>query len=321
MKFVRITEMIIGLIFILTALLKALDLTAFAMQVGAYGIVRDPALLRGIAIGATALEAALGALLVAGWRFKNLTWCATEVLLLGFAVLMAYGWLAHDLADCGCFGKYIELPPLPSIIKNLIMMGLLGAGWWHYRRVVREGRSQLLWSRTGIALALAGCMVVLTAGITVGFSETGVAAMDPQTSEDVASRPFAGFRLETDRGTIDLGTGEYLVVMLSATCEHCIGSVEKLNEMVELGDLPAMVCLMLGSPDGRDDFVAQTEPLFPCVPIDSLEFMNLIGDAPPRMYYVDNGTAIHHWDWQEAVPAPDDIQAAVDNHRNEGTGR
>ena len=106
-RFVRQLEFALGLLFIASAALKALDVYGFAVQIGAYGIIRDPVMLPQLAYAMIALEAALGAALLGGWAFGGATIIATAALLIGFTGLIAYAWAFKGLADCGCFGSYI----------------------------------------------------------------------------------------------------------------------------------------------------------------------------------------------------------------------
>ena len=100
MRFARYLEIALGLLFIVSASLKALDVLSFAVQVSYYNVVRDPMLVQAIAYLMIGIEALIGAALLGGFRFNGVTYFATSVLLLGFSALIGYAWAFHGLTDC-----------------------------------------------------------------------------------------------------------------------------------------------------------------------------------------------------------------------------
>ena len=118
-------ERLVGFLFVAAAALKALDTTSFAVQISYYGVVRDPMLVKGIAITTVIVETILGVFLLLRIRLKGLVYPIVFALLLGFSGLIVYAWVFHGLEDCGCFGKYIATSPAVSILKNVLMMAVL----------------------------------------------------------------------------------------------------------------------------------------------------------------------------------------------------
>jgi len=125
---------LLAIVLIISAMLKALDWTAFAVQVSYYGIVREPAVVKGIALGLIGLEAALGMALLLRLALRRATLPATFALLAGFTALLAWAWAFRDLRNCGCFGKFLPMTPPEAILKNVVMMAMVAFAWHGLRK-------------------------------------------------------------------------------------------------------------------------------------------------------------------------------------------
>ncbi|MCK5558109.1 MAG: hypothetical protein KAJ01_07015 [Candidatus Hydrogenedentes bacterium] len=300
-------ERFLGLLFIVSAALKAMDITAFAVQVSYYGVVRGPALVRLAAVFTVWLETALGVALVTGWRLRGWTLRVVFGLLLGFTGLILYAWAFKGLEECGCFGKYLQMSPGVSVLKNLVMMGLVAAAWFGYRKSepspVTEKVS--IYKHYAGPVAAALCVGVVLGAFAYGQRNYGGAGGIGQPYDK--DRPFAQFRFEADGELWDLGDGEYFVALLSDSCDHCAETMQELNELPSfLPDIPPIIGLFLGEEEILEQLREQVDPEFPTFLIEPLTFFDLLGDAraPPRFVYVRDGKGVHHWDEE----LPEDIE-------------
>lgn len=294
----RWTEIVLGAFLIVSAALKAVDMSAFAVQVSAYNVIKDPAAVRFAAYAAVTVETLLGAALVAGLRFRGLTHLLTAGMIVVYSTLIAYAWAFHGLEDCGCLGQWITMGPMTSLIKNIVLLAAIGFAWFGTRNLPAAPAVGVM----SKAAAIIGVVLVLACGaLDMGRPAPGESVLRTQGRTDEA-RPFAQFVFEADGEQFDLGRGEYLVAMLNATCSHCIASVPGLNELSETDGLPEMVALMMGDEQELEQFQATTMPFFPAKLIDTLKFMEFIGTAPPRLIYVHDGRIVRHWDWEDDVP-------------------
>lgn len=131
----------------------------------------------------------------------------------------------------------------------------------------------------------------------------------PRSTGDTA---FSGYIFNDDGQTHDLSTGEHLVAMLSATCDHCKASVPFLNDLALVPEFPPLIAFILGSEAELQDFRLQTEPLFPAFLVGMEDFFKFIESSPPRLMYVRGGEEVNSWDWEEKPPSLDSIIAAVE---------
>ena len=113
-----------------------------------------------------------------------------------------------------------------------------------------------------------------------------------------------------------LAQGEYLVAMLSMSCEHCMASVAQLNEYVgPFQDIPVVALCWEPTEGAMAEFTAMSGPLFPMHSLGDnfMEFAELIGSAPPRLSYVRDGVALRSWD--DTMPDVESLIAAIELFR------
>ncbi len=293
-----VIEKIAGVIFIVSAVLKALDMRMFELQILGYGILEDPQAVTAAAFGTVGVETLLGMVLLAGMRFKGAVWLFTLALLAGFTALVGYGWLFQDLDECGCFGAYVEMTPAATITKNLIMIGFIGAAWFR-RRSLAGDKPPGEWLALRVAAAVLGALAVTGAGV-YGVYGAGPAEAD---------RPFAEMTYQDGAVTVELGEGEHLIAMYGANCEHCMGTVPDLHGLMFAEGVPPVAAFLSGEPDEIEQFRAITQPLFPLEPIELVEFVRHIGSAPPRFILVRDGAIVAYWD--DEAPEAEAVRAAL----------
>lgn len=106
----------------------------------------------------------------------------------------------------------------------------------------------------------------------------------------------------------DLGKGNFIVAMLSTTCDHCEQDMDKLDEYAGAGDLPPIVALMLGDEQSLEQIRQSVQPSFTTQLLDTATFFRLIGNAPPRVYIVKDGEPVKFWD---EIPKLEELTAAA----------
>lgn len=304
----RAIEIILGLFFLVTAAMKAWNLEGFGVQISAYGVVKDAGLVTLSAYAAVTIETLLGAALVAGARLKGLTYLAVTGLTLVFSGLILYGWLAKGIEDCGCFGDFIKMGPRTSLAKNGVLLALLAVAWVGVRAPLGAPKRR----RLGWEFAIAGIVAVLVVGLVGQLQARGDAPdVLVQVDDDPEKRKLARFRFEVEGETIDLGEGEYLVAMLSATCEHCQASVPAMNALYNDPDLPRLVALMMGSEEDLEFFRTLTDPQFITQLVRGADFMEFIDTSPPRLLYARDGREMAAWDWLEEAPSVEVVAQGI----------
>lgn len=300
-KTARYIEILLGLFFFVSAGLKAMNVDGFGVAISAYGVIKEPSLVRIVAYGSLGIETALGAAFIAGWRWKFLSFIGSVLLMVVFSGLIAYAWLVNGLEDCGCFGDYVKMRPPQSLSKNAVLVGVTAFAGFGLRNSIDPAFSPGMKARR---IAFIGSLaVVLIGAVSNARLPTGPAVV---VSDDAAEKDMA-FQITVGDTNVDLGSGEHLVVFLNTECEHCIASVPGLNAINSDETLPVMIALMLGDENRLDDFIIETGPEFALELFDQLTWTQFIKTAPPTMYFLRDGMIQHDWEWPDDPPRPEDV--------------
>ena len=110
--------------------------------------------------------------------------------------------------------------------------------------------------------------------------------------------PFESFTHFETRGRVDLSSGENLVAIFNLDCEHCQQAATKLGELKRNQEnFPELYVLYFKEGSTTvEDFESITQSSFPYDLIEVNTFFDLIGDSPPRVYYLKDGKVLGIWD-------------------------
>ncbi len=116
----NVARMIMGLVFIVAGVAKAMDLNFFYYVLKTFPLgFSDPALLW-LVRGFIALEFILGtALLFNVW--PRLVLPATFTVMLVFLAATSWNFVGGLSEDCGCFGKLVRLNPAVELFVELVL--------------------------------------------------------------------------------------------------------------------------------------------------------------------------------------------------------
>ena len=218
------------------------------------------------------LEFALGAALLLPFYTRKLL-LFSQFLLLGFTVHLIYLWSIGNTENCGCFGEMISMTPEESIFKNIALM-LLAFGVYIKSSVDKHNPRLLL-----CTLLIPSMWLFLP-------------------MPDHASMSFSEYTHFEKAGRVDLSQGERLVAVFNLDCEHCQEAAKELAALQRKNEsLPSIYVLFFSEGSTRPkDFDAMTNSDFPYQMIEVNTFFDLIGDSPPRLYHLSNGTVVNIWD-------------------------
>jgi len=198
------------------------------------------------------------------------------------------------------------MSPRVSIAKNVFLLLCCGAAWWGFHHRDTENTEKGVRFVAAVVKMLA-CVAVAAAVDVYAYSNMEIINDTP--------RPFAQFAFETDGVQWDLGHGEYFVPMLSMTCEHCMASVNAINDLALESDFPPIVALCYEENKGDlDAFRETTGAVFPLYSLgDRVRTFYEMAPVPPRFYLIRDGAALQHWD--EKPPEPAIVRGLLAQHR------
>jgi hypothetical protein len=221
-------------------------------------------------------ELALGILLLQPNYLKKIVIPATLALLTGFTLYLGYvGFIQGNNDNCGCFGELIEMTPIESIFKNIVFIIL---SVFLYKTIEKKKKQKIL----PIVLTLVSFALVFL-------------IIPIKSSSDFKFAEYTSFE---DYGEVNLAEGEYLLAVFNLDCDHCQETATEIWEMKDqYWDIPEMFVLFYQEGDLTVDYFNEvTYSQFPYSLIDENTFFDLIGNSPPRIYWLQNGEVAEFWD-------------------------
>ena len=113
-------KVLLGLVFIVSAVLKIIDMDRFELYVYSYHFFSLNISFI-VARAAVIVELVLGIGLVSNCLHK-LMWWGSVAMLTGYTLLLIYALVLGRTDNCHCFGDYLQFNPAQSIVKNVVLM-------------------------------------------------------------------------------------------------------------------------------------------------------------------------------------------------------
>lgn len=122
---ITISRIFVGVLFIISGLIKANDALGFSYKLDEYFTVFHMPFLSGasvlLAMIICIFEVGLGVALLVGYRMVLVSWLLL-LMILFFTFLTFYSAYFDVVKDCGCFGDALKLKPWQSFYKDLILL-------------------------------------------------------------------------------------------------------------------------------------------------------------------------------------------------------
>ena len=282
-------ESVIGVVLLLAGLLKTYEPNTFMQQIGEYGIVTAPALVKGLAWTLIAVECALGAALIAGvWR--RLAIPAAAGLLLIFIGAVGWAWRTGAIENCGCFGSWAKRTPAQAMTEDVLMLVAVASAWFLYRGEPVRFRRVRLGAVT--AILLAGLTMTMIASNSARQSNDPLVRLQAQTKQP---SPFDNLKVEGL--PLKLDEGNRLVALIDTGCTHCQASVPALNQAAALKDkLPPLVALCSNSAQEVEFFQQKFIKIFYFVLTIKVSFLqaSMITNMTGQKYYLKHLVKYRH---------------------------
>ena len=155
--FVQLCRIVVGVLFILSGLIKLNDPLGFSFKLEEYfsPAVLDLPFLEpyalAIALFVVILEVILGITLLLGYQIRLTLWTLLGTILF-FTFLTFYSAYFNKVTDCGCFGDAVKLTPWESFSKDVILLVLILILIWGRKYLKPLGSAGFRLGATAIAL-------------------------------------------------------------------------------------------------------------------------------------------------------------------------
>lgn len=266
-------------VFIYSALSKVYSLEPFSwsiLDLAPVGLTAAGILAR-IFIG---IEFLLGAFLLAHLFLKQFTYKAVLIFLGIMSLYLIFLLIKEGNAgSCGCFGEWIYMNPLQSLLKNLGMMALVFLLLKFYPGRGLRGQPYYLAAFLATASLVTPFVMEPVAIYGSGEKANDPINLNPLYQADVQPVPAE-----------DLRTGKHIIAYLSLTCPHCKKAAYLLQIMHrQYPELPLFMVLS-GRADQLTPFFEETKSktLPHAYMPDNAAFQSMSGPYVPSIYWINN---------------------------------
>ena len=252
----------IGSMFIIAAILKLMSIDEFEIYVYSFDVFNfllTTLFSRLLITG----ELVIGLLLIFKMCYK-FTWRATLSVQILFTLFLVYVLVFRKDDNCHCFGELVELSPMESIVKNVVVIGGL-----FLIKTTRLQDHKTTSKFVGLRKVLLITSVIIPFVVTpmdsvykmIYSSEKEISTVDLYESFDkVVAMDFIENDIVFDSTYVFEPKGDKVVAIVSSGCKYCRLGVKKLSLMMKNnGVTPDDVNIFIwGSREGILNFREET---------------------------------------------------------------
>ena len=246
----------IGSVFIMAAILKLIAIDEFEIYVYSFNVLNFLA----TSIFARLLVAGefmLGLFMILKIH-RRFTWNATMIVQMLFTLFLTYTALFRNDANCHCFGDLVELSPLESIAKNIVIIGLL-------LFLAKDNQSKDNSHRSWLTWLIINCTLLIVFVVSppdviykmIYSTEKEISTVDLYDSFD----DVVGFNSQQPTAdSLRTVAGGKLIVIVSSGCKYCQLGIKKLSMIMKKKgqDTDKINIFIWGSDEGIFDFIKET---------------------------------------------------------------
>ena len=281
-------KVLLGLVFVVSAVLKVVDMDKFEIYVYSYHFFSLNASFF-VARMAIVLELVLGFGLISHC-FHKLMWWGSMAMLGGYTLLLMYALVMGRTDSCHCFGDFLQLDPKQSLIKNGVLMLLF---LLIYR--MESWKTPFRW--------LVLCLIIMASTI-------GVFVASPPDNLTSNSDPEQNLQMELFNEMLDdapldalnLGEGKQVICFFSTSCEVCQMAARKLSLMQQFYGFPAdrITYIFMGNEEGMAKFYDQSESVSyrGVLYSDVVRLLKVINGKFPVIVLLDNGQVVREYGYR-----------------------
>lgn len=267
-------RLVVGAVFMLSGLLKAMRTAAFADLMGQYGAEW----LGYAAPVVVIIEMFLGMLLIFNTRPRLLS-VLSVTFILAVSAIFLYGVVGRGVTDCGCFGPltWLNTRPWITFVRNALIVALLVPS------IFRQQRGEALTAGSFLCLAGATAAVMFMCGFTMHGAQClrrepvpfePIPLVEHPLSELVSCHPDSS----------------YLVFAFSYSCPHCQNSIGNVNQYSTMGAVDRVIGLCVEDSVGRERFRRIFDVNFDIQEITKRQMYGIAHNSLPVSFFVRHDT-------------------------------
>lgn len=230
----KILQYIVGSVFIISGLFKALNVLSFQYHIIQYGFPK----LNILAPFITLTEILIGCFFLLSIKVKKTSVFSTLLLLL-FSIIYLYGYIYNDIKDCGCFGDYLKIhSPTFVFIRNGILIVIciyLSISNTNNDEKYQKWKNQLL-----LTIMFPSVFISATTFRYIPIDKKKHVLQDKKISETYLKEL-----------SIDINKRS-LICFFSYDCPHCWNSISQLDSYVSNKQVDTIQVYLVNKDDNSD---------------------------------------------------------------------
>jgi thiol-disulfide isomerase/thioredoxin len=235
------------------------------------------------------LEFLLGIFLCFQIRIKKITIPCTLSLMLAFTIYVVYGIASKNPESCNCLGDVLQLTPLQSLIKNIVIIALLITGYKIYPNNQLNKFNHKYFITTLAIFSLASPFILYP--VETQVSQFKYVDNLNQTLQ------LDSIYVNTDKAqipSVDFREGKHIVAFLSLTCQHCRMAALKLATLHKLNPRLPIYFVLNGKEKYLEKFHTFTRSKnVPQSFLRGQKFVILAGLELPTIMFIENGVEVN----------------------------
>jgi len=280
-----ILKVLLGLLFIVSAILKMMDMDRFEVYVYSFQwfSLNQSFLVARVAI---IIEFILGIGLISNC-FHRLMWWGGMAMLSAYTLFLVYTLTIGRNDSCHCFGAFLPFNPWQSILKNLVLMGLFALV---YKVKGCSFKGQWL-ALIGVAIASTLAVFIVSPPDNYIHNSSPEQNLNETLFNEILSQP--------PLDALQLQDGKQVVCFFTTSCELCQLAAHKLSIMQQRYGFPSenITFVFMGNEEGIKEFYEQSESAeYRSVLYEDVHgLLKVINGNFPTMAFLDHGTVVHEY--------------------------
>lgn len=279
-------RLIVGLVFLLSALLKAINTATFADLMSQYGA-------QWLGLGAPVIifvELILGVLLIFNIHPRWIS-LASSIFIVVVSAVFLYGLIFKDITDCGCFGPltWLNSKPWLTFLRNGVLLALL--------------IPSLLKPQQGTNLSISSIVFMAVIGIAVmfmcGFSMHGAKCLQKSQNS------FEPILLKDSKLSELISCSSdstYMVFAFSYSCPYCQNSIGNVNQYQQMGYVDKVIGIAIEDSVAHERFERLFEINFTIKEVSQWTMAHLTNTLP-TVYFIRHDSIYSQYSGLVVSPA------------------
>ena len=264
----RIVLIIIGLLFIISGALKAIDSIWFYILISNYGFGWAGYFAPLI----SSTEIILGICLILN-ILPKLTSIFVGLITFIFTIAFLYAYFFKGIEDCGCMGTFFKIPSYISFARNiLIIMGC----YWIWKTSEKDYKYVAIWKKWIVYI-----MAALSFGVSGYTLQKSI--IDKNNIEVGEQANYSYLKYYNDI----IAEGRSFVFIFSPNCRHCWNSTENVKSLKTIPEYKNVIGVTFADADTAE-FMQTMKPNFNVYKYPTDELTDVIKEIPVLLV-LDNG--------------------------------